>query len=60
MSIINIILSSIYLYVCQKRINTTLYFDEGSGNDKTDISIQNYDFQDNYDVMIPMTFECNW
>lgn len=41
-----------------KRINTTLYFDEGSGNDKTDISIRNNDFQDNYDVMIPMTFEC--
>lgn len=40
--------------MCLLEINTTIYFNVGSGNDETEISMQNYD----YDVMIPITCEC--
>lgn len=38
------------------KINTILC--DASANDETAISMEDWDFQDNYDIIIPVTYKC--
>lgn len=43
----------IFVRTYMSEINT-LYFDDASANNETVISMEDWDFQDNYDVTIPV------